>query len=64
MSAPARIPLPDRRRIVPVRLTEIPLDRRLRAAHEAIKTAADARERAEILLAAAHPSDRVYWVAA
>lgn len=55
---------PDRRRCVPVRLTEIPQERRLAAAWEACRIEKGEYERIEILLAAIHPSETVYWIAA
>lgn len=54
----------ERRRRVPIRLTEISQERRLEAAHEACRIYKDERERRELLLAALFPSNRVYWVAA
>lgn len=59
-----RPPEPDRRRRVPVRLTDFPLEQRLEAAHEACRYEKGELERTEILFAALTPSDRVYWVAA
>lgn len=55
---------PDRRRTVPVRLTEIPLERRLKAAEKCIREETDELDRLEIMTCAWHPSDRVHWVAA
>jgi hypothetical protein len=49
--------------LTPVRLTEIPLDRRLMAAREACRREDDGQMRTELLAAALFPSDRIYWVA-
>lgn len=55
---------PDRRRVVPVRLTEIPLERRLRAAERCLKDEHDPIGRIEIMTCAWHPSSTVHWIAA
>lgn len=55
---------PDRRRRIPVRLTEIPLERRVEAAHESCRIERGDWERQAILMAAIAPSENVYWVAA
>ena len=55
---------PDNRRRVPVRLPEIPLERRLAAAEQACRIEKGDFERQEILFAAISPSNTVYWVAA
>jgi hypothetical protein len=54
----------DRRRIRPVRLCDIDLDRRLRAAREVSQEERDDQAKLELLHAALFPSDTVYWVAA
>jgi hypothetical protein len=54
---------PTRRRRVPVRLSDLPVDVRLEGAREANRRERDPLERAAILLAALHPSDTTYWVA-
>lgn len=54
----------DRRRCVPVRLTEIPLERRLQAARKLIPDEHDHSEKLALLQAALNPSDTVYFVAA
>jgi len=51
-----RIPL------TPVRLTEIPLNQRMRAARILCREAADSDERISLLAAALSPSDKVYFV--
>lgn len=53
---------PDRRRIRPVRLTEVPLERRLLAADVCARDEAEAFARIELALAARYPSSTVYWV--
>lgn len=55
---------PTERRWKPVRLIDLPLEKRVIAAHIAIRDAADERERAEIMAAALAPSSQTYWVAA
>lgn len=55
---------PDKRRCVPVRLTEIPLERRVEAAKEAIRRERDELDKIELIVAAQYPSSTVYWVAA
>lgn len=61
----ARIPVgaPDRRRRIPVRLTEIPFEVRVQAAIEANRWEKGEDERKEILFAAVLPSNQTYWVA-
>lgn len=56
--------VPDGRRTVPVRLTEIPLGVRLVAARQACQDERDDAVKLEILDAALDPSDTIYWVAA
>ncbi len=51
---------PDCRRSLPVRLTDINLDARLRAARLAARTSTT--DPGELLLAAIRPSDQVYYV--
>lgn len=55
---------PDRRRVIPVQLTSVPLERRLKAADQVCKEADDPLVRIEVMTCAWHPSDRTYWVAA
>lgn len=47
-----------------VRLTDVPITQRLRAARVEGRTAADNAERLSLLAAAIAPSDRVYWIRA
>lgn len=53
-----------RTRLVPVRLSEIPFNKRMAAARLEAREAADDNERAEIIMAAMFPSEKVYWVKA
>lgn len=53
---------PSKRRSVPVRLTEIPVDVRVRAAREAARSAKTDSERAALLAAALLPSETVFYV--
>lgn len=55
---------PDRRRIIPVRLPEIPLERRLKAAEQCCRVETDPLERIAVMTCAHHPSDRTYYIAA
>lgn len=55
---------PSRRRKVPVRLCDLPIDVRIEGARAANRLERDPRERAAILFAAISPSDTTYWVAA
>lgn len=57
-------PEPDRRRRVPVRLCDLPLEVRLDGAAEACRHEPGLDERAEIVAVALEPPDTVYWVAA
>ncbi len=52
------------RRIRPVRLTDIPVEERMKAAYQAMRHEDDMNARADIFLAALDPSDTVYYVAA
>jgi hypothetical protein len=54
----------DTRRCIPVRLRDVPAEKRLSAAQRLCRTATDETEKAELLYAALFPSDRVYWIAA
>lgn len=54
----------DPRRHVPVRLCDIPAEKRLAAAQRECRDAKDETEKSELLYAALFPSDTVYWVAA
>lgn len=62
--AAQRLPLPDGRRTVPVRLTEIPIGVRLVAARQACEIEEDDGMKLDIIDAALDPSDTIYWVAA
>jgi hypothetical protein len=53
----------DPRRCIPVKLTSIPLDERLKAAHR-IMHSEPPEEMQAILAAALWPSDETYWIAA
>lgn len=53
---------PDRRRTVPVKLTDVALERRLKAAERCIKEESDALSRIEIMTCAWWPSETVYWI--
>lgn len=55
---------PSLRRLKPVRLTDIPVDVRCRAAQQAAKTCKDGEEAQALLAAALMPSETVYWVKA
>jgi hypothetical protein len=55
---------PDKRRCVPVRLTDLEPNVRWQAAVRACKAEPDPDERARIFLAALNPSSTVYFVAA
>lgn len=50
--------------LIPVRLTDIPIDERCRAAQVASRQARDEQETMSLLAAALDPSERVYWVRA
>jgi hypothetical protein len=52
------------RRCVPVRLTEVPLKVRLKAARAVIREETDNDVRLEILLRAYSPTDQTYFIAA
>lgn len=62
--AARRVQLPDRRRTMPVKLTEIPLGVRLVAARQACEQEPDDALKLDIIDAALDPSDTIYWVAA
>lgn len=51
------------RRCVPVRLTDLPLDVRIAAYRVAMRYARTPEECMELAMAAAKPSDTIYWVA-
>lgn len=53
---------PDRRRCIPVQLTSVPLERRLKAAEKLIVHENDALSRIEIMTCAWWPSETVYWI--
>jgi hypothetical protein len=57
-------PEPDRRRRVPVRLCDLPLEVRLDGAAEACRHEPDLDARADIVAVALQPPATVYWVAA
>ena len=55
--------MPERKHLQPVKLTDIPATKRLRAAHRAIRDYNLAGPEAlEIQLAALSPSKRTYWI--
>lgn len=54
---------PSPRRIIPVRVADVPIDKRRQAAHVAIKHEDDEYERLRIRLLAEHPGDLVAWIA-
>ncbi len=51
-----------RRRLRPVRLTDVPFEKRTSAARRAAVDASDDNERSAIITAALFPSDKVFWV--
>lgn len=53
-----------RMRLTPVKLSEIPFERRMAAARVEARNAVTDTERGEILMAAMFPSDKVFWVKA
>jgi hypothetical protein len=53
---------PSARRLRPVRLTDVPLEQRIAAAHQALKGCKDGDEAQALLAAALTPSDKVYFV--
>lgn len=52
----------DPRRLVPVVLTQLPLDTRLAGARAAMRLEPDPEEKLAILAAALNPSPTVYWI--
>lgn len=54
---------PYRRRIVPVRVADVPIAKRRQAARVAIRHEHDEYERLRIRLLAEHPGDLIAWVA-
>lgn len=48
--------------LVPVKLTEVPLKDRMRAARREAEFCATDEERAELLAAALCPSEKIYWI--
>lgn len=54
----------DPRRIRPVRLCDIPVEKRLSAAQRACRDAVDETEKTELLFAALYPSNTIYFIAA
>lgn len=54
---------PSARRRVPVRLRDIPLEERLRAARAECRHAKTDKERDALLAAALAPSDQIFYVA-
>jgi hypothetical protein len=54
---------PSRRRCVPVRLADVPLEKRRHAARVAIKWEDDPLERWRIIMLAEQPGELVAWVA-
>lgn len=53
---------PSARRLRPVRLTDIPLEQRMKAAHSLLRGITDGTEAQELLAVALEPSDKVYFV--
>lgn len=51
-----------RRRLVPVRLGDVPFERRIAAARREARYCADDGMRSEILASAFFPSPKVYWI--
>jgi hypothetical protein len=54
---------PDKRRIVPVRLADVPVRRRRAAALRAAKHETDPFEVLEMRIIAEEPGDRIAWIA-
>jgi hypothetical protein len=54
---------PSRRRCIPVRLCDLPVDVRMAGAREANRVEPGLQERQEILIAALLPSETTYWIA-
>ena len=54
---------PSPRRIIPVRVADVPITKRRYAAQSAIKHEHDEYERLRIRLLAEHPGDLVAWIA-
>lgn len=52
----------SKRRQVPVKLTDVPLDVRLKHAHAEARRARSDHERAELIAAALVPSDTVFYI--
>jgi len=46
----------------PIRLCDIPFDKRMSAARRAARECDDDGEKAAVIFAAMFPSDRVYWI--
>lgn len=63
MRAQANGKPPDGRRVVPVRLTDIDYETRMRAARRACRREVDDTVKVELILAAVRPSATVYWIA-
>lgn len=55
---------PSKRRSVPVRLRDIPIDVRLKAARVEARSAKTEREREALLAAALDPSETVFYITA
>lgn len=51
-----------RRRLVPVRLGDVPFERRIAAARREARDCGDDEMRSEILASAFFPSPKIYWV--
>jgi hypothetical protein len=51
-----------RRKLTPVRLTEVPLKQRRAAARHLCQLEIDPLERLELMYAAERPSNRAYWI--
>lgn len=51
-----------RARLTPIRLTEIPFEKRMAAARRECEDAENDEERSAIMFAAMFPSDTLYWV--
>ena len=55
---------PSRRRYVPVRVADVPLEKRRSAARVAIRQEPDPLERWKIIMLAEEPGELVAWIAA
>lgn len=55
---------PSPRRCVPVKVADVPLEKRRHAARQAIKREPDPSERLRIIMLAEYPGELVAWIAA